>query len=173
MHPVQEMTGWFVRVAADDDELLCGDFWDLAELEGAPWEPQLWVVPGHTAPWSGKYADLPKHHAVLQTQCDFTLMWVNSSAWKLLRDNFEITTNPNDWAHYELVTIPWYCRQNKAGEHTPRTAPNYPATRFICRRSYHQRDYPKHPERPMLYMDICDWGTLFGRVCPDGTIDEL
>lgn len=171
LQPVARMVGHYIREderGADVD--LCGDFWQLAELEGASWEPTTWVVPGSLAPWNERFDSLPKHNPVLMTQCFYTLLMVDPAALKYLEDNFSITTDGSVWAHFGLVMIPWACHSRQRLR-TPSEAPNYPGTRFISRRLWHRKDFPQHPAKPVLYINIRDWATLYGRIDADGLID--
>lgn len=169
MQPVAEMVGHRIQLDRNTEWLECGDFWQLDECCGMPNEPSVWVVPGDLVPWNGKFSSITKHHAMLVTQCPFTLLMVDPSAMKYIQDNFEITHNPARWAHYALEMLPWSCYHAPTRLTTPDAMPNYPGTRFIRRYPWHKA-IPRHPEKPVLYMNICDWASLFGRVCSDGTV---
>lgn len=170
MQPVEEMLGQRIQLERGSEWRRCGDFWSLDEMEGVPeWEPDTWVVPGSLIHWNGQYSSLPKHHSVLLTQCPFTLLLVDPAAMKYLEDNFEITTKGNDWAHYTLDMLPWEHYHDPTRLTTPDTMPNYPGTRFICRYPWHA-PIPRHPAKPVLYVNLCDWGSLTGRVCSNGYI---
>ena len=169
MQPVEEMVGQdIVLLERGTEWLRCGDFWDLDEMEGAVWEPQIWVVPGSLIHWNGRFDSLPKHHSVLLTHCPFTLLLVDPAAMKYLEDNFEITHDPNRWAHYTLDMLDWSRYHTPGRVGTPGVMPKYPGTRFI-HRHYHM-DIPRHPAKPVLYVNLCDWGSLTGRVCSNGYI---
>lgn len=172
LQPVAEMVGHYIREderSVDWDHV--GDFWQLGEMEGADWEPTMWVVPGHLAPWNERFDSLPKRNPVLLTQCHYTLLMVDPAALKYLEDNFTITTRGNVWAHFAMLMMPWTAYHSRQRLHTPGNAPNYPGTRFICRRSWHCDKFPAHPAKPVLYISLVDWATLKGCVDADGLID--
>lgn len=172
LQPVATMVGHYIREdERGTDVSLCGDFWQLSEMEGAAWEPKIWVIPGSLAPWNERFDSLPKHNPVLLTRCHYTLLMVDPAALKFLEDNFTITTRGNVWAHFALSMLPWTAYHSRQRLRTPGNAPNYPGTRFICRYTWHCDDFPSHPAKPVLYINLVDWATLYGRVDADGLID--
>lgn len=172
LQPVATMVGHYIREdERGADVNLCGDFWQLSEMEGAIWEPKIWVVPGSLTPWNERFDSLPKHNPVLLTQCPYTMLMVDPGVLTYLKDHFSITTRVGRWPHFSLLMMPWGAYHSRDRLHTPDMSPNYPCTRFIVRHDYHCTEFPRHPEKPVLYMSLVDWATLHGRVCPDGQIN--